>query len=501
MLKDWFRIPRFASDDQRRKRLLDILLLLFSGLAFIILFMIALFRAFQGLLHEMPLPAFNIATLMILFNGILFTLNRSAKVPGWLGGIIFIGILMFSITRLDVPHELYSGASLVLWLLPIMLAALIIHPAAGTVVAGMVSGLIFSFSPKPNYYAMMAFLMLALFCWLLVRLLAEALRENRRQATNIEIILNTVKDGVLMLDQQGNYVSANRTLLKMIPEDKLREMNSKPLEETLEWKRTVFSVTASSLPDFGSVVIFRDETRRHETDRAKDALLATTSHELRTPLGSIMNYIELLMLLLELDQVNSEKFTTYLTRAHENSRRLLGLINNILDQAQIQAGDLHLKQESCNLAALFERTRQLLASQIREKDLFYRLIIDDDVPEEIISDPERLNQVLNNLIGNAIKFTHQGGVTIKVSRLRLDALSIEVADTGPGIPHEQLPDVFEVFRRGSNYVQREHQGAGLGLSIVKELVTRMGGEISVASTLGQGTVFTLFIPLKLLPTE
>jgi len=99
------------------------------------------------------------------------------------------------------------------------------------------------------------------------------------------------------------------------------------------------------------------------------------------------------------------------------------------------------------------------------------------VPAEITGDPERLHQVLMNLIGNAIKFTNQGGVKVKVSLPQEEMLSIEVADTGPGIPDEQLPDIFEVFRRGSNYAQRERQGAGLGLSITKEIITRMGGEI------------------------
>jgi signal transduction histidine kinase len=114
---------------------------------------------------------------------------------------------------------------------------------------------------------------------------------------------------------------------------------------------------------------------------------------------------------------------------------------------------------------------------------------------EICGDPNRLNQVLVNLIGNAIKFTNEGGIKVNVSTPTKEKLSIQVADSGLGIPPEQLPDIFEAFRRGSNYIHRERQGAGLGLSIAKEIITRMGGEISVASEPGQGSIFTVLLPM------
>jgi len=104
--------------------------------------------------------------------------------------------------------------------------------------------------------------------------------------------------------------------------------------------------------------------------------------------------------------------------------------------------------------------------------------------------------VLVNLIGNAVKFTDRGGVRVNVSTKGDDELSIEVADSGVGIPSEQLPDIFEAFRRGGNYAQREHQGAGLGLSIVKEIIDRMGGEISATSEPGAGSTFRITVPLE-----
>jgi signal transduction histidine kinase len=410
-------------------------------------------------------------------------------------------------------YKLSMGSGLMLWLFPMLVAALTLRPASVLVVACvplvlMIFPSIYFDASLPVSYAVVALFAIALLCWLVATILRRvvhdarqqaenAIHAARRQSENIEAILNTINDGVLVLDLQGNFISANQALIQMIPEDKLREINSKPLEETLEWKRTVFSVSGSLLPGMGSVLVFRDETRRHEADRARDALLAIASHELRTPLGSVMNYIELLMQLLAMGKINSEKFTMYLVRAYENSQRLLVLINNIIDQAQLQARVLDLKWDRCNLPALLEKSRQLLSDQIKEKDLSYELTIAPDVPEEIISDSERLHQVLMNLIGNAIKFTHKGGVKVNVSLPSQETLSIQVTDTGPGIPYEQLPDIFEVFRRGSNYATRNHQGAGLGLSIVKELVNRMGGEVSADSTIGLGSVFIVSLPLIL----
>lgn len=346
---------------------------------------------------------------------------------------------------------------------------------------------------------LMALLAAAALSWQLTAILRQSMRVVHQHAKNTEIILNTVKDGILLLDGEGNFVAANRALTRMLPEEKLKEINTLGFEETLEWKHTVFSVTASSLPEMGSVVVFRDETRRHEADRAKDALLSTVSHEFRTPLGSVMNYIELLMQLLEIERIDPGKFMTYLMRAHENSRRLLRLVNNVIDQAQLQAGGIELQLECCDIRDVLEKPYELLAGYLEEKHLAYTLTIAPDVPPQVMSDSERLHQILLNLIGNAIKFTQRGGITVKVWLADRDTLSIEVTDTGPGIPAEQMPDIFEAFRRGSNYAQRHHQGAGLGLSISKELVKLMGGDISAESTLGVGSVFTVSLPLILVP--
>lgn len=329
-------------------------------------------------------------------------------------------------------------------------------------------------------------------CWIgMIRLM----HQTRRREAYLHAILDHVGDGVLALDEQGGFLSANRSLLRMIPEEHLRQMDA-PLEDLLRWRQAVFSVITVPVTGAGTVLIFRDETRRHETERAKDALLATVSHELRTPLGAVMNYLELLKMMTQSGKTNPAKFDEYLSRALENSNRLLSLINDIIDQAQLQSGGVLFKERGFNLPILIEKTIRTMESRLKEKDLFYELKVGPNVPVKINGDPEQLQKALVNLISNAIKFTRNGGIRIKVFVTDATTLSISVSDTGPGIPAEQLPDIFETFRRASNYAQREHRGAGLGLSIAKQIITTMGGEISVSSTLGVGSTFTISLPLE-----
>lgn len=137
----------------------------------------------------------------------------------------------------------------------------------------------------------------------------------------------------------------------------------------------------------------------------------------------------------------------------------------------------------------------ILSGLAEQKSLKLITHVDPTLPELILGDNSRLQQILVNLIGNAIKFTEYGEVSVSVKILETEWQMI-VQDTGIGIPAERLPDIFEPFRRSSDYATRQHQGAGLGLSIVKNLVTLMDGRIDVQSTVGQGSVFTVTLPLK-----
>jgi signal transduction histidine kinase len=500
MFQNLFRIPdTFDPDDRRRRQILNILLIVIL-VAMLIGFIVTIAIYYQNLdSHSIALIGWSILGIVVL--SILLLANRSHSLPGWLSAAIFIGFLIAAFTQVDTPGELYNGRSLVVWVIPIMIGAVTFRrPAAVFAITIVIVGLM-QVSPPPNnvgvnYYAMLMLFSISFISWLGMSIANRAIRDARRHAANNEAILKNIADGVLVLDQQGRFVSANPALLKMIPEDELTEVIAGPLEKTIRWKRKVFSVSISEVPEIGTVAVFRDETRRFETERARDSLLATASHELRTPLTAVMNYLEMLQMLAKMDKINTDEFNTHITRALENLKRLQGLVNDILDQAQIQAGVLTLKHEPFNLGSLLEKAHKLLEVLLKEKSLSYELAIAPNVPAEISGDASRLNQVLVNLLGNAIKFTNQGGIKVNVSMPLKEKLLIEVMDSGPGISPEQLPDIFEAFRRGSNYAQRERQGAGLGLSIAKEIVTRMGGEISVSSEPGNGSIFTILLPME-----
>ncbi len=507
MLKSLLHFPSiFDPDENKRRQVLNILLILLIATSLVAETLILLTTCkcipilpkFSGAQGAQVLGIFG-----LILPGVLLLVNRSARVPFWSSGAVFGVFVIALLSQTDSPYELYSGRSAVIWVIPIMLGAMVFHPTYGFLIATITCIMMQVFTgsgddlARPvNYYSMLILFLVAFISWMGMNIANRAIRDARRQAAHLETILNNIADGVLVLDQQGNTVSANPALLKMIPEDELEELASQPIQKIMRWKHKVFAATATPLPEAGSVVIFRDQTRCHETEQARNSLLATVSHEFRTPLAAVMNYLEMLLMLIEMQKVDTEAFSQHLTRALENSRRLHRMVINILDQAQIQSGILELKEQRFNLPELIEKSSQLLDVQRKQKRLSYELSITQDTPTEINGDPERLRQVLVNLIGNAIKFTSQGGVKVRVFKSADERLSIEVADTGPGIPDEQLPDIFEAFRRSSNYAHRQQQGAGLGLSITKEIITRMGGEISVSSVLDVGSTFTVSLPLN-----
>ena len=510
MLKNLLRIPNtFDPEDYRRRQILNVLLIFWvlANSAICILSLIILLTTGPG---NDFIPRFVREGLPLVFFSILFLLNHSRRIPTWLTGAIFIIFCLGLFTQLDTPAEMYNGRSTLFWVLPILLGVVILPSGYQFLVTLAICLLMQLFTPPDpryptnsvNYYSMITLLLITLITWVIQRISNQATRDAYKQAenarlhaSNLEAVLNSIGDGVLVLDLNGKVRSTNPALLRMIPEDQIENMLANPLDTKVRWRNKFFSVTKSPVPEIGSVAVFRDETRRVETERAKDALLATASHELRTPLTAVMNYLEMIQVFIRMGKISTAEFNEHIDRAIENLNRLRNLVNNILDQAQIQAGTLELKEKRFNLPALLEKNRQLLDGLLKQKALDYSLTIAPDVPAEIKGDPDRLHQVLINLVGNAIKFTKQGGIQVKVFLQNPNLLAIEVADTGLGIPEEQLPDIFEAFRRGSDYAQREQQGAGLGLSIAKEIVNRMGGNISVTSTVGVGSTFTVSIPL------
>ncbi|SHO51304.1 hybrid sensor histidine kinase/response regulator [Desulfopila aestuarii] len=233
---------------------------------------------------------------------------------------------------------------------------------------------------------------------------------------------------------------------------------------------------------------------------AKSQFLANMSHEIRTPMNGIIAATD-----LALAEPVSHEVEHYLQIVQNSSFTLLGIINDILDFSKIEAGQLELRERLFRLDEMFDQVMDVFVNQTAEKGIELLVDVDADTPRLLLGDSQRLQQILTNLIGNAIKFTNTGGVilvsvhdaTRDGEHLEKDQviLSFSVKDTGTGISPDYLPSLFEPFSQGDSSSTRKYEGTGLGLSICRRFVTMMHGTIGVESVLGEGSTFTFTVRL------
>jgi len=232
----------------------------------------------------------------------------------------------------------------------------------------------------------------------------------------------------------------------------------------------------------------RAKEQAEEASEIKTAMLANMSHELRTPLTSIIGFSELLV-----DRLDGE-LKGFAKRTHESSQRLSETLESILQLSKLEAGAASLEREPLSLVASVRSTVDLLRDQAAEKDIALTTEWPDGPVEGLWND-DALHRIGRNLLENAIKFTSAGGeVDVRVRRAGSEA-TLAVADTGIGIREELLPNIFQAFRQESEGLDREYQGSGLGLSIVDHLVEELGGRVEVETQKGEGTCFTVHLPL------
>jgi len=339
--------------------------------------------------------------------------------------------------------------------------------------------------------------------------LNNALVQTRQQATELQRQQKEL--------QSFNEEMEEQTQMLMASESKLKEQQEElqAANEELEEKTEYLERNKKSIEEKNSALEnLRKDLEKKATDltitsKYKSEFLANMSHELRTPLNSLLLLSRLLADNKEgnllADQVDSAQII------YNSGNDLLSLINEILDLSKIEAGKMELHMGNIDLAefcSTLERNFKHLAS---EKDLFLNIVVREDVPAVIVSDLQRMEQVLKNFMSNAFKFTTTGGVTVEFykpeagvsfNRPELtckNTIAIDVRDTGIGIPKDQQIRIFEAFQQLESGTARKYGGTGLGLSISRELARLLGGEVQLQSQEHEGSTFTLFLPLENMP--
>ncbi len=231
-------------------------------------------------------------------------------------------------------------------------------------------------------------------------------------------------------------------------------------------------------------------SRAEEANKLKSDFLASMSHELRTPLNGILGYSELLQ--LELGDPTQQEFAATI---HTSGQHLLDIVNDLLDLAKVEAGRMELKPVDQDIARLASDLISTHRAHAQAKGLAVNLDLADDLPATIHVDIQRVRQILNNLLNNAVKFTENGSIGLSVRR-HDGWVAFAVSDTGPGIAPEAQEVIFEKFRQLDQFITRDHGGTGLGLALARELAHLLAGDLVVESRIGEGATFTLYLPIE-----
>ncbi|KAA3658282.1 MAG: hypothetical protein DWQ04_25605 [Chloroflexi bacterium] len=436
-------VQKSDADAQRRSKILNVML--FGVLVLIIIaFFVITFMLIMGLMSRSDTDIFYSAlSVSAGIIAISYLINR--RYSEELAASIFLLFLSTLFYLTDTPYESIWGQNMIVMALPVIMASVILRPTSSFIVATALNIFFIIVSAtqsfSANYVGMLAYYSIAFVAWLSASTLENALKDLR------------------ILNQELDVRVVNRTKELQIANSELRQARDKAIEAS------VF----------------------------KSQLTAKASHELRTPLGSIIGFSEMLRG-GHFGAVN-ENQKKRLTKIIDITNHLTKLINNWLDQAQLESGRLKLNIHPFSVRQLSESVADTMLVLTQEKELNFSCRVEKEFPPVIFGDEDRLHQILVNLIGNAIKYTDKGSIHSQIYLPDENHWAIAIKDSGCGISVDALPFIFESFHQVDGTRTRKHEGFGLGLSIVKQLVDLMEGEIYVDSQVNKGSTFTVVLPL------
>lgn len=317
--------------------------------------------------------------------------------------------------------------------------------------------------------------------------LVVLLEESQRQGEELQAQQEELRVANEELEEQSRSLQQSQSHLEE-QQAELEQSNVQLEERTheLEAQKQALLVAQSQL--------VRNSNELAATSRYKSEFLANMSHELRTPLNSSLILAKLLA--DNKDGTLTEEQVKYARAILSSNNDLLALINDILDLSRIEAGHVELADEVVVVDSVLQRLRETFEPMARQKGLALQIEADALAPSQLMADSQRLQQILKNLLANALKFTEHGRVSLQVRAGGNGRIRFEVSDSGIGIAREQLQVIFEAFRQADGSTRRRYGGTGLGLSISRDLAERMGGSIQVDSEPGRGSCFILELPLQ-----
>ena len=343
-----------------------------------------------------------------------------------------------------------------------------------------------------------------------VRRNTASLQQRVDELQKFYTIVDHIDDGVIIIDEKSNLLLVNpaarrsfglwqddditgKPLSEVLPHPDLKSLLNKKIPKPLPHNEInfddgrVFSAQCTPIPNIGQAITMQDITYLKQIDRLKNEFVNTVSHDLRSPLTAILGYVDLL------DRVGpiNEQQHDFILRIHRSMENITLLVNDLLELGKIEAG-LDSQKEILPLEGILHFALDTLSGQISEKHLNIHLHLPAESPQ-VRGNPIRLRQMLDNLVGNSIKYTHEDGEISITVEAEGEQVILHIKDNGPGIPAHDQPHIFEKFYRASN-VPKGVGGSGLGLAIVKSIVDNHQGRIWVDSILGEGATFTVVLP-------